>query len=182
MFCKKLSRRRFQTVILAVVGVSILAGGCASTKPPPSVLDDSTVDESLPLIALAGYRDNENFFIEYRVGNRVFYGGGNWSERVELVEDPAPIPKNYAVPTLVPIQYRQSTPWESLPEDLVEIPVFPVEHGRALAVGIDGAVLVEVEGLGHEIPDPFLTDLVPLLLRHLAGASEFTGRPGVDDQ
>ena len=29
---------------------------------------------------------------------------------------------------------------------------------------------------------PFLADLVPLLLRHLAGASEFDGGTGVDDQ
>ncbi|MEJ2869579.1 alpha/beta hydrolase [Actinomycetospora sp. OC33-EN08] len=31
-------------------------------------------------------------------------------------------------------------------------PVFPVEHGRALAAAIPGAELVEVEGMGHQLP------------------------------
>ena len=50
-------------------------------------------------------------------------------------------------------------------------PVYPIEHGRALGLGIDGAVLVEVEGLGHEIPDPFLAVVAPVIVRHLAGAT-----------
>jgi len=47
-------------------------------------------------------------------------------------------------------------------------PVFPVAHGRALADGIDGAVYAEVEGLGHELPDAFVADLLPMLRRNLA--------------
>lgn len=49
-------------------------------------------------------------------------------------------------------------------------PVFPPAHGRALATGIDGAVLVEVEGLGHVVPDALIGDLWPVLLRHLRTA------------
>ncbi len=48
-------------------------------------------------------------------------------------------------------------------------PVFPVEHGLALADGIPGADLWLVEGLGHEVPDACLPDLVPRLLEHLGG-------------
>lgn len=47
-------------------------------------------------------------------------------------------------------------------------PVFPPEHGRILATGIPGAVLIEVDGLGHEVPDALIDDLMPVLLRHLA--------------
>ena len=46
-------------------------------------------------------------------------------------------------------------------------PVLPIEHGRALALGIDGAVFVEVEGLGHETPAPMLAGLLPALVAHL---------------
>lgn len=46
-------------------------------------------------------------------------------------------------------------------------PVFPPAHGRALAAAIDGAVLVEVEGLGHEVPDGLIEDLWPVLRLHL---------------
>ena len=53
-------------------------------------------------------------------------------------------------------------------------PVFPVEHGRALAAGIDGAILVEVDGLGHEAPAPMLTALHPVLVEHLRNATRWT--------
>lgn len=46
-------------------------------------------------------------------------------------------------------------------------PVFPAAHGRALAAGIDGAVLVEVDGLGHEVPDGLVDELWPMLRHHL---------------
>jgi pimeloyl-ACP methyl ester carboxylesterase len=47
-------------------------------------------------------------------------------------------------------------------------PVFPVEHGIALADGIPGADLWLVEGLGHEVPDACLPELLPKVLKHLA--------------
>lgn len=52
--------------------------------------------------------------------------------------------------------------------------VFAPEHGRALATGIDGAVLIEVDGLGHEVPDALLEELMPVLLRHLAESAAWT--------
>jgi pimeloyl-ACP methyl ester carboxylesterase len=47
-------------------------------------------------------------------------------------------------------------------------PVFPVEHALALSDGVPGAHLWLVEGLGHEVPDACLPDLLPRLLDHLA--------------
>ncbi len=47
-------------------------------------------------------------------------------------------------------------------------PVYPPVHGRALAEGIPGAVLVEIEGLGHEFPDALMAELWPVLRLHLA--------------
>lgn len=51
-------------------------------------------------------------------------------------------------------------------------PVLPIEHGKALALGIDGAVYIEVEQLGHEAPAAFLEELTPSLLHHLARARQ----------
>jgi pimeloyl-ACP methyl ester carboxylesterase len=31
-------------------------------------------------------------------------------------------------------------------------PLFPVEHGRALAAAIPGATLLEIAGMGHQLP------------------------------
>lgn len=42
-------------------------------------------------------------------------------------------------------------------------PVFPVDHGLALADGIPGAELWLVEELGHELPDGLICDLLPKL-------------------
>ncbi len=39
-------------------------------------------------------------------------------------------------------------------------PILPIEKGRALAASIRGARLVEVPGLGHEIPGPIIPRLV----------------------
>lgn len=51
-------------------------------------------------------------------------------------------------------------------------PVFPPAHGRALAAGIAAAVLVEVEGLGHEVPDELVRELWPVLVHHLREAPD----------
>ena len=51
-------------------------------------------------------------------------------------------------------------------------PVLPIEHGRALALGIDGAVYVEVDELGHEAPAAFLDELAPSVLHHLRHARQ----------
>jgi pimeloyl-ACP methyl ester carboxylesterase len=56
-------------------------------------------------------------------------------------------------------------------------PVFPIEHGRALATGIDGAVLLEVDRLGHETPAPMLDEFVPVLIEHLRNAAVWQDRP-----
>lgn len=46
-------------------------------------------------------------------------------------------------------------------------PLFPIEHGIALAAAIPGATLVRLDGMGHEYPPPELWDIVvPELLRH----------------
>ncbi len=49
--------------------------------------------------------------------------------------------------------------------------VLPIEHGQALAEGIQGAVYIEVDGLGHEVPDALVQELWPVLEHHLASAS-----------
>ncbi len=39
-------------------------------------------------------------------------------------------------------------------------PLFPVEHGRALAAAIPGARLLEIAGMGHQLPPAGSWDLV----------------------
>ena len=84
------------------------------------------------MVALEGYRDAGNFFVKYRLGDQTWYAGGNWIDRVELVPNPLTPSPDYATPTLVPIQYHQQEPWESLPQDRVEIPILGIDQWQLL--------------------------------------------------
>jgi pimeloyl-ACP methyl ester carboxylesterase len=52
--------------------------------------------------------------------------------------------------------------------------VLPIAHGRALAEGIPGAVYIEVDGLGHEVPDALVAEMWPVLKHHLSSSAEWT--------
>ncbi|MBO2450739.1 alpha/beta hydrolase [Actinomadura barringtoniae] len=52
-----------------------------------------------------------------------------------------------------------------------EDPLFPYEHGRAMAKAIPGARLVAMERTGHEIPRAAWDVAVPEILRHTGGRS-----------
>ncbi|GAA4776524.1 hypothetical protein GCM10023200_06500 [Actinomycetospora chlora] len=55
-------------------------------------------------------------------------------------------------------------------------PLFPVEHGRALAAAIPGARLLEIEGMGHQLPpEPAWDRLVDALLAQHTDAAGATG-------
>jgi hypothetical protein len=51
--------------------------------------------------------------------------------------------------------------------------LFPVGHAHAMRDEIPGAVLLVIEGMGHEVPPPAVWDeVVPAILRHTG-----VGRP-----
>ena len=55
-------------------------------------------------------------------------------------------------------------------------PMFPVEHGEALAAAIPGATLLTLEGVGHEVPPPSTWDVVvPALLAHTGAGTATSG-------
>ena len=47
-------------------------------------------------------------------------------------------------------------------------PILPLDHGQALAAGIPGAKMLELEGAGREIPDALLDTSVPAIFEHTA--------------
>jgi pimeloyl-ACP methyl ester carboxylesterase len=49
-------------------------------------------------------------------------------------------------------------------------PLFPLAHGEALAEAIPNAALLQLEGVGHELPPPAVWDrVVTAMLRHTSG-------------
>jgi pimeloyl-ACP methyl ester carboxylesterase len=45
-------------------------------------------------------------------------------------------------------------------------PLVPVEGGRAIAAGVPGAKLVEIEGMGHAIPEPVWPQVIGAISDH----------------
>jgi pimeloyl-ACP methyl ester carboxylesterase len=48
-----------------------------------------------------------------------------------------------------------------------EDPIYPYDHGEALATGIPKATLAAWEGVGHELPPPLMPELTRLLVEHV---------------
>jgi cardiolipin synthase len=99
------------------------------------------------MVALEVYRGEKNFFVRYNLGDRILYAGADWRDRLELIDGPAPA--NYATPSLVPMQYHQEAPWESLPADALSIPILGIDQWQSLrdrllrsVVPADGSGLV----------------------------------------
>lgn len=125
-------RRRFTGIITLTLLCMSLLIACARAPTPVSVTDQRPEFETLPMIALEGYRDASNFYVKYSRGGRVLYSGGSWLDRIQLVESPAPATPGYATPSLLPMQYHQETRWESIPADAINIPILAVEQWQLL--------------------------------------------------
>ena len=119
-------------ILIFIFCIAAVMIGCATNPALPSVKDRSTEPEILPMIAVAVYRDESNFFVKYRYGDKILYAGSNWLDRVELIDSPAPASPNYTIPSLVPMHYHQETPWESLPKDAISMPVLGLEKWHLL--------------------------------------------------
>jgi cardiolipin synthase len=85
-----------------------------------------------PMIALDGYRNDDLFFVRYRAGDEIRYSGGNWRDRVRLVDDPDAEEREYAIPSLVPLQYHRETHWDELPADVHPVRILDVEVWQTL--------------------------------------------------
>jgi cardiolipin synthase len=109
--------------------VALFEIGCASRSATLTLDDIAAEGEEPPMVALEGYRGERKFFVKYRRGDRILYAGGDWRDRIELIDGPAPM--NYATPSLVPMQYHQETAW-SLPPEAVSIPIFSIDQWQFL--------------------------------------------------
>ena len=78
-----------------------------------------------PLVALDAFRDDERFYIRYRIGEEIRYTGGEWANRIDLKSVVAA--EGAQGPFIVPLQYHQSERWTGVPDDTVAARVLSVE-------------------------------------------------------
>lgn len=109
-----------------LVALIFAQGGCTVQRDS---LDEISVEE-LPrlqgrfavqedaerLNAVEAYVGDTDFFVSYKTGGKLIYAGGNWSDRIDLSTAERGNEEAYAGPYLLPLQYRQSVPWDRLPE------------------------------------------------------------------
>ena len=125
-------RKAFAACLTAGL-VLLLLGACATSKPPTiTALEEPPIDQSLPMIGLQAYRSDNSFFIQYQLGERAFYSGGDWQTPLMPVTDGEQPSKHYGSPTVVPLRYRQSEPWDTPESERTELPIYPVELWRNL--------------------------------------------------
>jgi pimeloyl-ACP methyl ester carboxylesterase len=102
--------------------------------------------DDAPWRELAGRDFDRSINLASSTNHFLAEGGGRWRERLGEVR----------APTLV----LHGT----------EDPLFPIEHGVALAREIPGADLVALEQTGHELPRRVWGIVVPAILAHTSGA------------
>ena len=115
--------------------------GCSTQ---PEVADSSTeaLDRDLDsMVAVEAYRNSSDFFVKLKQGSSALYAGGNWKEWVNLEGGADAAQNKYPAPKLVPIQYYQSYPWETLPEDAIPLPIFGVDMWYSLRDRLFNSIL-----------------------------------------
>jgi pimeloyl-ACP methyl ester carboxylesterase len=153
------------------------AGGDHGALPPPTAEVAATWEQPPPEIDWS----DEAAVIDYRVDvERPFIGSLRFDEprvralatlEVRRTRDMAASMVNHFIAepatSVDPADIRVPT----LVLHSADDPMFPIQHGEALAAAIPGARLVRLEGVGHEIPPPAVWDVVvPEVRSHLLRA------------
>ncbi len=96
----------------------VLAGRFADEGEPPT------------LVAEEAWLSGTDFYVRFRRGNEVRYGGGNWAKRIPILE--LSEGGQYNGPYLLPLQYEQEERWRGLPDDRVTAALLSVSDWHAL--------------------------------------------------
>jgi cardiolipin synthase len=109
----------------------------AACVPEPGQLDYPVLvgrfaDEGEPsnLVAEEAWLSGTDFYVRFRRGNEIRYGGGNWAKRIPILE--LSEGEQYNGPYLLPLQYEQEERWRELPDDRVAATLLSVSDWHAL--------------------------------------------------
>jgi cardiolipin synthase len=132
------------TLLASLAVASIASTACVSksdeTSYPTLTGSFAPSLESEPLIADEAYLGDRNFYVRFRRGDAVHYGGGSWGDRIPVMRI---VPGgDFQGPWIVPLQYEQAERWENLPDRLIRT--------RLLSVGD-----------WHELRDKLFESILP---------------------
>jgi cardiolipin synthase A/B len=118
----------------------------AACVPKPGQIEYPTLpgrfaaeSEPQPLLADEAYLSGTDFYVRFRRGGEIRYGGGNWSRRIPvlgLAEG-----ERYEGPYLLPLQYEQAGRWPELPRDRVSPRILGIPDWHALRSRLFAALL-----------------------------------------
>jgi hypothetical protein len=102
--------------------------------------------ETPPLIADEAWLSDTDFYVRFHRGDMVRYGGGNWAERIPVLELRAG--DQYDGPFLLPLQYERSERWVDLPADRKPVRLLDIEDWHALRARLFATLLSRDERSG----------------------------------
>jgi cardiolipin synthase len=150
---------RSQWLLPLATMLSVLAACTPEFEPPDyPTLVGRFADEGVPrpLIADEAWLSGTDFYVRFRRGDDLRYGGGNWARRIPVLE-----PRKdgrYQGPYLLPLQYDRAERWASLPEDRKSIRILGTEDWFALRRRLVATLLPRDEASGvvlHFIVDDY---------------------------
>lgn len=125
----------FRGLISAISCASILLTGGTAVVAQQTALEYPTVpghfrDEgtAAPLVATEALLGDTEFYVRYEQSGDVAYSGGAWAHRIPL--DDLDDGKVFPGPYIVPLEYRQSSPWPVATEHLVSVMILSSNEWR----------------------------------------------------
>ena len=140
---------RSQSLLPLATMLSVLAA-CVSESEPldyPTLVGQFADEGEQPLlIADEAYLSGTDFYVRFRRGSDVRYGGGNWADRIPILE----LGKHsrYDGPYLLPLQYERVARWPALPDERVSPAILGVEDWHALRRRLFATLLPRNERAG----------------------------------
>lgn len=86
--------------------------------------------ELLAPVAEEAWLSGTDFYVRFRRGDEVRYGGGNWAKRIPILE--LTRGDQYTGPYLLPLQYEHEERWSDLPDDRVAATLLGIPDWHAL--------------------------------------------------
>lgn len=102
--------------------------------------------EPLALVAEEAWLSDTDFYVRFRRGEEIRYGGGNWSRRIPILE--LNESGQYDGPYLLPLQYEQEERWAQLPADRALVRLLGIDDWHALRQRLFRALLPRDEKSG----------------------------------